>query len=120
MPGATQALDLCYGRDFISTVKAKIVDGVLISYAADYLMPYRSSTYCPTVLQFRGLKFELRLTEDSAEGVMGGYVDIDSWRIQRQVEYIDALPELRPRIGARNLQSCEASRPWLPRSDHGP
>ena len=84
IPGTSQTLDLRYGKDFIQTFKARILDGVLISEGADYLMPYQSSRYNLSTIQFRGLKFELRLTEDGAEGYMGGFMDINSWHLQRQ------------------------------------
>ena len=83
MPGASQKLDVRFGKDFISTFKGKIVDGVLITEPGDYLMPYQALANVSTLL-FRGLKFEVRLNPDSAEGYMGGYLDIASWYAQRQ------------------------------------
>jgi hypothetical protein len=83
MPGASQKLDMRFGKDFITTFKGKIVDGVLTTDPADYLMPYQALSNISTLL-FRGLKFDLRLTEDRAEGYMGGYIDLASWHAQRQ------------------------------------
>ena len=83
MPGASQKLDRRFGKDFIFSFKGKIVDGVLITAPGDYLMPYQALSNVSTLL-FRGLKFELRLTPDGAEGYMGGYLDIASWYAQRQ------------------------------------
>ena len=83
MPGASQKLDMRFGKDFIFSFKGKIVDGVLTTEAADYLMPYQALANVSTLL-FRGLKFDLRLTQDGAEGYMGGYIDIASWYAQRQ------------------------------------
>ena len=56
---------------------------VLTTQPGDYLMPYQALVNVSTLL-FRGLKFELRLTPDGAEGYMGGYIDIASWHAQRQ------------------------------------
>ncbi len=83
MPGASQQVDLRFGKDFITTFKGKIVDGVLTTRPADYLMPYQALSNISTQL-FRGAQFELRLTEDGAEGHLGGYVDLVSWHNQRQ------------------------------------
>ncbi len=83
MPGASQKLDLRFGKDFIATFKGKIADGVLITEPGDYLMPYQALANISAQL-FRGVKFELRLTQDGAEGYMGGYVDLESWHAQRQ------------------------------------
>lgn len=83
MPGTSQRLDMRFGKDFIFTFKGKIVDGVLVTDPGDYLMPYQALANVSTLL-FRGLKFEVRLTPDRAEGYMGGYIDIASWHAQRQ------------------------------------
>ncbi|MGE4063098.1 MAG: hypothetical protein AB7E79_06995 [Rhodospirillaceae bacterium] len=83
MPGASQKLDLRFGKDFIFSFKGKIAGGVLTTEPGDYLMPYQALANVSTLL-FRGLKFELRLTEDGAEGHMGGFIDIASWHAQRQ------------------------------------
>lgn len=83
MPGASQQLDTRWGKDFIFSFKGRIKDGVLTTEPGDYLMPYQALSNVSTLL-FRGLKFDLRLTEDGAEGYMGGYIDIASWHAQRQ------------------------------------
>ncbi|MCA0201819.1 MAG: hypothetical protein LCH56_13455 [Proteobacteria bacterium] len=83
MPGASQKLDMRFGKDFITSFKGKIVDGVLTTEPADYLMPYQALANISTQL-FRGVKWDLRLTQDGAEGYMGGYVDLESWHAQRQ------------------------------------
>lgn len=83
MPGASQQLDLRFGRDFITTFKGRIVDGTLKTEPADYLMPYQALQNVSTQL-FRGVQWDLRLTQDGAEGYMGGYVDLASWHKQRQ------------------------------------
>lgn len=83
MPGASQKLDMRFGKDFIFSFKGKIIDGVLVTEPGDYLMPYQALANVSTLL-FRGLKFELRLTQDGAEGHMGGFIDLASWHAQRQ------------------------------------
>ena len=82
MPGGTQKLDLRFGKPFIQKFKGRIKDGVLTTEGADYEMPYMALQNVSTQL-FRGLRFQLRLSPDSAEGYMGGYVDIESWQMQR-------------------------------------
>lgn len=83
MPGASQKLDMRFGKDFIATFKGKIVDGVLTTEPGEYLMPYQALANVSTIL-FRGAKFDLRLTEDGAEGHLGGYLDLAAWYSQRQ------------------------------------
>jgi hypothetical protein len=82
MPGGTQDLDLRWGKEFIQKFHGKIVDGVLVTEGADWIMPRMALANIST-LPFRDLRFQLKLTPDRAEGLMAGYVDIEGWNTER-------------------------------------
>jgi hypothetical protein len=82
LPGGTQTLDLRWGKKYIQKFKGKIVNGVLTTEAKDLTMP-DASVYDPrdgaSDILFHAMRFKLKLTPSSAEGLMGGYADIDDW-----------------------------------------
>ncbi|MCC6912159.1 MAG: hypothetical protein IT566_00540 [Rhodospirillaceae bacterium] len=76
IPGGTQRADHRWGKDYIKSAKGKIVDGVLTTTPIDIYIPETLARGAPK--QFvRDWRVELRLTEDGAEGLMGGYLDIE-------------------------------------------
>lgn len=76
-PGGTERLDLRFGKDFIRTAKGKIMNGVLITEPTDLNIPmewvYKTANY-ETV---RDARFQLKLTPERADGVIGGYFPVD-------------------------------------------
>jgi hypothetical protein len=83
IPGGTQQIDMRWGKRFISSAPGKIVDGTLISDAMDKLLvPWgRGVSYQYQV--FRGARFKLKLTPETAEGLLAGYADVDSYTLRR-------------------------------------
>jgi hypothetical protein len=82
-PGATQEVDVRWGKSFISQLKGKIVNGVLTTEPVDTLkwpnsQPGVSSGY----YLIRGSRLELKLTPDTAKGVLAGYVDVEGYSHQ--------------------------------------
>ncbi len=74
--GGTQRADHRWGKDFIKSTKGKIVDGLLTTQPMDIYIPETLARGAPK--QFvRDWRVELRITEDGAEGLMGGYLDIE-------------------------------------------
>ena len=74
-PGGTERLDLRFGQAFIHKTKAKIVNGVLISQPMEFHWPTSGG-----IEQWvRDARFEVKLAPDSAEGLVGGYVDIENF-----------------------------------------
>jgi len=74
--GGTQRADHRWGKDFIKSTKGKIVDGVLTTQPIDLYIPETLARGAPK--QFvRDWRVELRVTPDGAEGLMGGYLDIE-------------------------------------------
>lgn len=83
IPGGTQRIDMRWGKRFISQAKGRIVDGTLISDAMDTLLvPWgRGITYQYQV--FRGARFKLKLSPDTAEGLLAGYADVNSYTLRK-------------------------------------
>ena len=73
-PGGTERLDLRYSKAFIHTTKGKIVNGVLTTQPMDWTWP----TEMGTEDLMKAARFEVKLTPDSAAGLIGGYADIES------------------------------------------
>ncbi len=82
MPGSSQRIDMRWGKRFIQTFHGKITNGVLTSGAADLTLPDAIVSNAHPVLPIRDLRFRLKLTPEGAEGLMGGYADIEGWYLQ--------------------------------------
>lgn len=79
MPGGTERADHRWGKQFIMRFKGKIVDGVLTADGSDLHMP-ASSTFEDVSLQWiRDARFQLKLSQDGAEGLVAGYVDVETF-----------------------------------------
>jgi len=76
IPGGTQRVDARWGKQYQQTFKGKIVDGVLVTDAQDLLIPWSATFDTNGYHAFKGLRFQLSLTSQQAEGVLAGYVDI--------------------------------------------
>jgi hypothetical protein len=83
VPGGTQRIDMRWGKRYISKAKARIKDGTLLSEPMDTLLiPWgRGVSYQYQV--FRGARFELKLTPQTAEGLLAGYADVDSYTLRK-------------------------------------
>jgi hypothetical protein len=79
IPGGTQHIDKRWGRFVESTWKGKIVDGVLISEPADMILPAAQSFGTTGLQRLRAVRFRLKLTDQTAQGLMAGYVDVDEF-----------------------------------------
>jgi hypothetical protein len=79
VPGGTQRVDARWGKEFIQTFKGRIVDGTLTTEAADLAFPWGGPFETSSIHYMRDVRFNLRLTPDGAEGLMGGYVDVQDW-----------------------------------------
>jgi hypothetical protein len=78
-PGATQRADHRFGKQFIQKFHGQIKDGVLTTDAADGYLPEADVHQNASAQYFRGLRFQLKLTPDGADGLMAGYVDVDTF-----------------------------------------
>ncbi|HEY4369663.1 MAG TPA: hypothetical protein VGN07_20685 [Steroidobacteraceae bacterium] len=82
-PGATQEVDVRWGQSFVFKLKGKIVNGVLTTDPIDTLkwpnsQPGVSSGY----YDMRGARLQLNLTQQTATGLMVGYVDVEGFSHQ--------------------------------------
>lgn len=76
--GGTQRVDMRWGEEFIQQVQGKIVDGVLITEPIDQIkIPWGSTFNTNGYKIFRGLRFKLNLTPESADGLLAGYEDME-------------------------------------------
>ena len=86
--GGTQRVDERWGKRYISKFKGKIVDGILTTEAVDTLkLPWAITFDVNPDQIFRAARFQLRLTEKSAEGLLGAYVDVDDWIHRQQINW---------------------------------
>lgn len=81
LPGGTQRIDIRWGAKFIQRFEGKIVDGVLITEPGDLAFPW-SVFGLPADEYVRAARFRLKLTPTTAEGLIGGYADIETWYLQ--------------------------------------
>lgn len=77
--GGTQRVDARWGKRFVQKFKGKIVDGVLTTEAHDLGIPWSETFNTHTIQWVKDVRFSLRLTSEGAEGLMGGYVDVENW-----------------------------------------
>lgn len=74
--GGTQRVDAEWGKEFIRSTHGKIVNGVLTTDPIDITYPESLARGAPK--QFvRDWRVELKVSTDGAEGLMGGYLDIE-------------------------------------------
>jgi len=72
-PGGTERIDLKYGKAYINSAKGKIVNGVLTTQPMNWTWPNEMSSQD----LMRDARFELKLTPEKADGLVGGYADIE-------------------------------------------
>jgi hypothetical protein len=77
IPGGTQRLDTRWSKRFVQRLHGKIVNGVLTTEAADITIPY--AVLRPAEETYLGGRLQLKLTPQSAEGVLGGYMNVEDW-----------------------------------------
>lgn len=81
MPGGTQRLDLRWGARYVQRYHGRIVNGVLTTDPADFSFPWATFNL-PCDEYIRDARFRLKLSPERAEGMIGGYADIESWYLQ--------------------------------------
>jgi hypothetical protein len=81
LPGGTQRIDVRWGQHFIQHLHGKIVNGVLITEPADFAFPWAVFEVA-TDEYLRAARLHLKLSPTKAEGLIGGYADIETWYLQ--------------------------------------
>ena len=79
IPGGTQRIDMRWGKQFIQKFNGKIVDGILTTDTADLNIPWSVTFNTNTIQYLKDVRFNLRLTPEGAEGLMGAYADVHDW-----------------------------------------
>ncbi len=86
IPGGSQRIDTRWGARFIQKLHGRIRDGVLTTDPADLVYPW-AVFYIPTDEFMHAARFRLKLSPTVAEGVLGGYSDIETWYSQLMRSY---------------------------------
>jgi hypothetical protein len=79
IPWLSQRIDYKLGRRYIHRFKGKIVDGVLISQPTDLFLPALERPARFGDRQLKQARIRIKLTPTGAEGMLGAYVDMESW-----------------------------------------
>lgn len=81
--GATQRVDARWGRMYMARTTGKIVDGTLVTEPIDTIKIPWSSTFDTSGYQvFRGMRLQLDLNTEAADGMLAGYTDVESFNHQ--------------------------------------
>lgn len=92
VPGGSQRIDTRWGKDLIRHINGRIVDGVLTTDPIpDLVIPWMNLNV-PTFQQVRDMRLRLNLSDKGAEGLIAGYVDVETW--YRQLLRNDATHHL--------------------------
>jgi hypothetical protein len=78
LPGGTQRIDTRWGTRYIRQLHGRIDKGVLSTEPVDLLYPW-DAFYMPTDQYMWGARLRLALTSESAEGLIAGYTDVETW-----------------------------------------
>jgi hypothetical protein len=79
IPWLSQRIDYKNGRRYIQRLKGSIVDGVLTTEPTDVKLPFWERIGFPGDRIIKKMRLRLKLTPDGAEGLLGGYADLDNW-----------------------------------------
>jgi len=79
MPGGSQRVDTRWGASLIQETQARIVDSVLTTEPLDEVLIPWMNLGVPTFQLIRDLRLQLTLTATSANGIVAGYADVDTW-----------------------------------------
>ena len=81
VPGGTQRVDLRWGARFVQRYHGSIEGGVLTTEPGDFAFPW-ATFGLPADEYVRDARFRLKLTPTVAEGLIAGYVDLETWYLQ--------------------------------------
>ena len=81
VPGGSQRIDMRWGANYIQRLQGSISDGVLTTEPADLVYPW-APFELPTDEYMRAARLRLKLTPTTAEGLIGGYTDVETWYLQ--------------------------------------
>lgn len=79
MSGGSQRIDTRWGASLIRQTRGSIVDGILTTEPIPEVVIPWMNLNVPTIQLFRDMRFQLSLSPSSAEGLIAGYADVDTW-----------------------------------------
>ncbi|MCK9504087.1 MAG: hypothetical protein M0Q95_07880 [Porticoccaceae bacterium] len=79
IPFRSQRVDTVEGKRFIHQLQGRIVDGVLHTEPEDIRLPDYEQVGMPGETLIRDARFRLALSPTGAEGLLGGYTDVERW-----------------------------------------
>ncbi len=79
VPGGSQRVDLRWGKELIRELSGRIEDGVLTTDPIDDLVIPWMNLNVPTFQRVREMRLRLQVSDTGAEGLIGGYVDVETW-----------------------------------------
>ena len=79
LPGGSQRVDTRWGKRFIASAKGRIVDGVLQSEPFEQILVPEDGMGDPAIIIFKNAQVRFKLTPESAEGVLAGFLDVEQW-----------------------------------------
>ncbi|MDB6091170.1 MAG: hypothetical protein JWN85_3954 [Gammaproteobacteria bacterium] len=78
-PGGSQRVDMHYGKQLIQHMHGRIANGVLTTDPIEGVWPWAIYFDVPTVLHIHDMRLNLKLSSTSADGLIAGYTDVDSY-----------------------------------------
>lgn len=108
IPGGSQRIDVKRGGRFHQVFKGRIENGVLTTEGKDLTFPWTTGFGTPTVMIVKDLRFQLKLRETGADGLMAGNVDIENFYSQlmkAESTHHEAYGQLSPPGLARSLRA---------------
>lgn len=79
LPGGSQRVDARWGKRFMTSAKGRIVDGVLETQPSEAVLIPEDGMGDPAINIFKSAQLRLKLTPESAEGVLAGFLDVEQW-----------------------------------------
>jgi len=79
MPGGSQRVDYRWGESLIRYTAGRIEDGVLITDPIEQVVIPWMNLGVPSVHIINDMQFRLELSPGGANGIIGGYADVDAY-----------------------------------------
>lgn len=79
LPGGTQRVDNRFSKRFYVQLKGRIVNGQLRTEPTDVIWPWSFFYTAATEYRLRAARFQLDLTDTKATGLLGSYVEVESF-----------------------------------------
>ena len=79
MPGGSQRVDYRWGESLIRYTAGRIEDGVLITDPIEQVVIPWMNLGVPSVHIINDMQFRLKLSPGGANGIIGGYADVDAY-----------------------------------------